>query len=90
METVEVMIKLPKDMYERTLCTGVVIVGIDAAFIGGAISDGTVLPKGHGDLFDKNEITAFMELECNGHNVKSLDEFTVIIKADKVESEGEE
>lgn len=47
METVEVVITIPKDMYERTLRTGVVVVGIDAAYIGGAISDGTVLSKGH-------------------------------------------
>lgn len=48
-----------------------------------AIANGTVLPKGHGNLIDTNEITAFRELECNGHNVESLDEFTTIIEADK-------
>ena len=47
------------------------------------IANGIPLPKGHGDLIDINEITAFKELECNGHNVESLDEFTVIIEADK-------
>ena len=52
-----------------------------------AVYKGTTLPKGHGGLIDKNEITAFRELECNGHNVESLDEFTVIIEADKAESE---
>lgn len=56
METVEVVIKIPKDMYDRTLCTGVVIVGIDAAYIGGAIIDGTVLPKGHGRLIDADRL----------------------------------
>ena len=47
-----------------------------------ALMNGTPLPKGHGRLIDANEITAFRELECNGHNVESLDEFTVIIEAD--------
>lgn len=47
-----------------------------------AIHNGIPLPKGHGRLIDTNEITAFIELECNGHNVESLDEFTVIIEAD--------
>ena len=42
-----------------------------------------ILPKGHGDLIDINEITAFRELECNGYDVENLDEFTVIIEADK-------
>jgi len=48
-----------------------------------AVRKGIPLPKGHGDLIDKNEITAFLELECNDHNVESLDEFTTIIEADK-------
>lgn len=48
-----------------------------------AVIDGEPLPKGHGDLIDINEITAFKELECNGHNVEILDEFTVIIESDK-------
>lgn len=48
-----------------------------------AVLNGTPLPKGHGILIDINEITAFKELECNGHNVESLDEFTTIIEADK-------
>ena len=52
-----------------------------------AIQHGTPLPKGHGDLIDTNEITAFIELECNGRNVGSLDDFTVIVKADKAESD---
>lgn len=56
MEMLEVVIRIPKDMYDRTLCTGVVIVGIDAAYIGGAIIDGTVLPKGHGRLIDADAI----------------------------------
>ena len=40
-------------------------------------------------MIDTNEITAFRELECNGHDVESLDEFTIIIEAD-TEGEGEE
>jgi len=51
-------------------------------FLHEVISVGTPLPKGHGRLIDTNEITAFRELECNGHNVESLDEFTTIIEAD--------
>ena len=54
---------------------------------GVAIKNGTPLSKGHGRLIDTNEITAFRELECNGHNIKSLDEFTVIIEADKESEE---
>lgn len=51
------------------------------------IKKGTPLPKGHGNLIDTTEITAFSELECNGHSVESLDEFTTIIEADNEEKE---
>ena len=50
-----------------------------------ALKNFTPLPKGHGKLIDVNEITAFRELECNGYDVESLDEFTTIIEADKEE-----
>ncbi len=79
MADIELVIKIPAKMYlnakEDMLCGADVLVN--------AIKDGTLLPKGHGRLIDINEITAYGELECNGHNVASLDEFTTIIKADK-------
>ena len=55
--------------------------------LGDAVRDGKPIPKGHGILIDTNEITAFKELKCNGHNVESLDEFTTILEADTIESE---
>ena len=48
-----------------------------------AIQKGTLLPKGHGRLIDVNEITAFRELECNGHDIDNLNEFTTIIEAER-------
>jgi len=97
METVEVVIKIPKDMYERTLCTGVVIVGIDAAYIGGAIIDGTVLPKGHGDLKDYNAIISRYSREVSimmseGERLDLLcgivDDVPTVIEADREADNG--
>ena len=56
METVEVIVRLPKDMYERALLTGVFVNGIDAADVGGAIIDGIVLPKGHDVLVELGKV----------------------------------
>ena len=57
METVEVLVKLPKDVYETVKGTEKYISGrrsgrtIDFALWNGVIN-GTVLPKGHGVLKD--------------------------------------
>ena len=40
------------------------------------------LPEKHGRLIDADEITAFKELERNGTNVESLDEFPTVIEAE--------
>lgn len=81
----QIVIDIPKTAYEYFVQGLRYTDDVEMAII--AIVDGTPLPKGHGDLIDKKEITAFRELECNGHDIESLDEFTVIIEAD-TESEG--
>lgn len=40
------------------------------------------VPEPHGQLIDADEITAFLELERNGINVESLDEFPTVIEAE--------
>lgn len=49
METVEVVIKIPKDMYDR-------ITDESNMFYSHAIANGTVLPKGHGRLGDLDRL----------------------------------
>ena len=80
----EIVINIPNETYKysKKYCRP----NDERAFVSmiiTAIAKGVPLPKGHGKLIDVNEITAFSELECNGHDVKSLDEFTTIIEADK-------
>ena len=52
MADVEVVIKIPEQMYNNAkkgnLCGSAKLVD--------AIANGIVLPEGHGDLFDKNEL----------------------------------
>lgn len=81
MADIELVIKLSEESYKAT-CNGYMLPS-DVENVVQGIKNGTLLPKGHGDLIDINEITAFKELECNGHNVEILDEFTVIIESDK-------
>ena len=56
METVEVVIKIPKRTYDRVSKRGIIAFGDDAYYIGHAIENGTVLPKGHGELIDKEQL----------------------------------
>ena len=61
METVEVVIKIPKRTYDRVSERGIIAFGEDAYYIGHAIENGTVLPKGHGRLGDLDAL----EMEIN-------------------------
>ncbi len=85
MSDVELVIKIPREQYALIMQShrdGVArFVEKEAMMY--AIKIGTPLPEGHGKLIDTNEITAFRELECNGRNVESLDEFTTIVEADE-------
>lgn len=66
METVEVLIKLPKDVYEKIQQIDRIIVGrrngktIEFALWNG-VKNGTVLPKGHGRLCDIDAALKCME-----------------------------
>lgn len=56
METVEVVIRIPKRTYDRVSERGIIAFGDDAYYIGHAIKNGTVLPKGHGRLGDLDSL----------------------------------
>lgn len=40
------------------------------------------VPTPHGRLIDEDEITAFAQLERNGEEVESMDEFPTVIEAE--------
>lgn len=56
METVEVVIRIPKQAYDNVSANGIIIYADEAYHIGRAIANGTVLPKGHGRLVDADKI----------------------------------
>ncbi len=60
METVDVVIKIPKTTYNNVKKTECIIWGDDAYYIGHAIANGTVLPKGHGRLVDADEMVKIL------------------------------
>ena len=83
MADIELVIKIPERIHYG-IEKGITVNGSKASqILIDAVKNGTPLPKGHGRLIDINEITAYGELECNGHNITSLDEFTTIIESDK-------
>lgn len=94
MADVELVIKIPDYLY-KSICSNAEVMiygGMRSgktllATLLRAIRIGKPLPKRHGRLIDTNEITAFRELECKGHNVESLDEFTTIIEANRESEE---
>jgi len=52
METVELVIKIPKELYEDIKEHGLCGYSYDREIVSEAISNGTALPKGHGRLID--------------------------------------
>lgn len=93
MEIVEVVIRIPKEVYENIQKIDRIIAGrrngktIEFALLNG-VKNGAVLPKGHGDLKDAN----YMKREgiINRGNYNSIkgvrewiDEAPTVIEADK-------
>ena len=66
METVEVVIRIPKTTYNNVKETECIIWGDDAYYIGHAITNGTVLPKGHGQVDILDKITNLFNRLNNG------------------------
>ena len=81
-DTVEVVIKIPKDIYESRdmLILPLLNKGNAKVFqdlMVDALKNGTVLPKGHGDLIDRNKLKQAMKI---GYRI--VDDAETVIKAD--------
>lgn len=95
MKTVEVVIKIPKKNLDEIKTIWNSMFGstmLNETDI--AILSGTILPQGHGDLKDVQDIINKINLNYNNH--QSIDAYSLkdmiatvptIIKADKAESE---
>ena len=97
METVEVVIRIPKEEYEKCKREEETIRAYQRQGFDGvskymyAILNGTVLPKGHGDLVDVNDLSLMTVHLIDGIFVCTA---STIIEADKsdkvVENDGKE
>lgn len=71
METVEVVIRIPKQVYEHINVWKDLVYDDYIAMVGNAILNCTVLPKGHGDLIDKENLVKAIEQKAK--RLKNLD-----------------
>ena len=79
-ETVEVVIRLPKDIYDIFVKNAETIKANPLSFQTiNAVLNGTVLPKGHGRLIDADAILE----EPYGNTYKDINIAETIIEADK-------
>ena len=86
MADIELVIKIPENIYKYVQITGSVNM-LDTQQIANAIFDGKLLPKGHGRLIDADDLLAEINQFDYYDNVK---EAPTIIEADKAESEDKE
>lgn len=88
METVEVVIRIPKRTYDRVSERGIIAYGDDAYYIGHAIKNGTVLPKGHGRLIDADainihDVSPTYGMEVYGVTQDDIEYEPTVIEADR-------
>jgi len=102
-ETVEVVVRLPRDIYDMFVKNAETIKANPLSFQTiNAVLNGTVLPKGHGRLIDADELISkicgnscgcHLE-ECGNDNpcysVTRISSAQTIIEADNAESEVED
>jgi hypothetical protein len=95
MADIELVIKIPEDVYKDIMAHNRESreSGKSAYYFEGLIQNGMPLPKGHGDLIDRNEVCRLeeelcvTECGCCGLDGCFYDRAKTIIEADKSESE---
>ena len=89
METVEVVIRLPKKEYDRIKTSGDIVYDDWIIDVARAIAHGTVLPKDHGDLKDMGNLQYVFDLTredfiYSGKDIeRAIKSMKTIIKADR-------
>lgn len=84
METVEVVIKIPKKCKEF-LDNGGKVDWLDAIPIIDAIANGTVLPEGHGRLIDAEQLMNYCQNQIDGHKYADCNviaRFPIVLNAE--------
>lgn len=80
----QIIIDVPDRIYKRQGYLNI----IDSEILRKALKDGIPLPKGHGDLIDKSELTTVTEIksegsECTYVPYSEIENANIIVKADK-------
>lgn len=89
METIEVAIRIPKQVYEHINIWKDIVYDDYIAMVGNAILNCTVLPKGHGKLIDSNVLwDAFQDLGQDFYEAFDFAEANAVIDADKDGEDG--
>lgn len=93
MADVELVIKIPEDVFKRTVFYREFRSVRDCILTIKALEKATPLPKGHGDLIDVKDLLEQIELEDTDENreenvgqiitLEDIDRITPIIEADK-------
>lgn len=83
----QIVIEIPEDKYDLVKLSAMSGVG---DFLHKAVAKGTPLPKGHGDLIDKNNLHTVLDYHMHNidgiHEIIDTDEdIKTIIEADKGE-----
>lgn len=103
MADIELVVKIPEEMYKKLLNKGAIIC---LSGYEGIIANGTPLPKGHGRLIDADRLLEYGACpnDCNGtttcmesyehlhcpirvFDIESINDADTIIEADKVEND---
>ena len=80
----QVVIEIPDRIYKRQGYLNI----IDSEILRKALKDGIPLPKSHGDLIDKSELTTVTEIRPDGSEItyvpySEIEEANVVVEADK-------
>lgn len=78
----QIVIDIPEGMYENALNN----LFCGSTTLCNAIKNGTPLPKGHGDLIDRNKLNR-KDINCANFPTNFIDMAEVIIPADKEDAE---
>lgn len=87
MAYIELVIRIDEETYNEVRCRGLSLCPRDKENLVKAIRNGIPLPKGHGELIDRNEISIPYDI-CDGDEAMGyISEISAIVEADNESEE---
>lgn len=88
MANIELVIKLPEELYEAYKGRPPMLGDKGMDMIAQSIANGTPLPKGHGDLIDRNDLLEYTDInECA--YIPTINRYDIITAPTIIEAEEE-